>query len=246
MRDRLILIDGDLFAYRFAAAAETATDWGEGQWTYHADEGNAARNMEAAINGISTRLEAAKSVVCLTEGENFRKKVLPSYKSNRADVRRPMILDALRSFLKEFYETKSKPGIEADDVMGIIMTNPKLYPNMDKVIVSQDKDMKTIPGLLYRDGKMQVITNEEAFDNFLIQTLSGDQADGYAGCPTVGPVKATRIVEQAEDKWTAVVASFTKQGLTEDDALVQARCARILHHSDWNYKTQEPIFWSPK
>jgi hypothetical protein len=44
--NRLLLIDGDLLAYRTAAAAEKETDWGEGMMTLHADAGLAIDNME--------------------------------------------------------------------------------------------------------------------------------------------------------------------------------------------------------
>ena len=47
--------------------------------------------------------------------------------------------------------------------------------------------------------------------------------------------------------WDAVVEAFTfKAGLTEADALKQARLARILRWSDWNSETKTPILWSPK
>ena len=39
--------------------------------------------------------------------------------------------------------------------------------------------------------------------------------------------------------------AFEKKGLTEDDALLQARVARILRASDYDFKKKEPIMWTP-
>ena len=58
-----------------------------------------------------------------------------------------------------------KPGLEADDVCGLISTKPETQSN---VVVSNDKDLKTIPGLLYRpmSDEMLTVTEQEADKNF--------------------------------------------------------------------------------
>jgi hypothetical protein len=68
---RLLLLDGDLFAYRNAAGAEKPVDWGDGQWTLSADEGVAVDNLEAEINETAAQLhddhwDAVEIVVCLS------------------------------------------------------------------------------------------------------------------------------------------------------------------------------------
>ena len=65
------------------------------------------------------------------------------------------------------------------------------------IIVSDDKDMKTIPGKLYRpttDEQLD-ITEQEADKHFLMQVY-GDQADGYKGV-RIGPKKAEAILGPA-------------------------------------------------
>ena len=51
--------------------------------------------------------------------------------------------------------------------------------------MSDDKDMKTIPGRLYRpmSDELLEITAEDADRYFLTQVLTGDTADGYKGVP---------------------------------------------------------------
>ena len=75
--------------------------------------------------------------------------------------------------------------------------------------------------------------------------MAGDNTDGYAGCPTIGIKRATSIFEEKGYTWKAVVETFEEKGLTEADALVNARLARILTTEDFNHDTQQPILWTP-
>ena len=82
----------------------------------------------------------------------------------------------------------------------------------------------------------------------MYQTLVGDMTDGFAGCPSIGGVKASRILANKKDlpeMWEAVVKEYEKQGLDENYALTQARLARILRASDWDSKKKKPILWRP-
>jgi DNA polymerase-1 len=241
--NRLLLIDGDILAYRNAAAAEKETDWGDGMVTLHADAGLAIDNMDLDLATTREKLDADECVICLSDdGERFRAHLGFDYKAHRKSVRTPMVLAKLREHLRVAHQAKWKRGLEADDVMGIMSTNPKLYPEFEKVIVSIDKDMRTIPGRLYDGKELLTITREAADKWHLQQTLMGDKADGFPGCKGIGPVKAARIVEGG---WPAVLEAFIKAGHDETFALTMARLARILRHEDWNYKTQEPILWTP-
>ena len=87
--------------------------------------------------------------------------------------------------------------------------------------------------------------DNSAADRFhLYQTLVGDQTDNYKGCPGVGPVKAETALG-ANPTWASVVGCYEKAGLTEEDALVQARVARILRHGEYNKMTCEVKLWTP-
>ncbi len=77
------------------------------------------------------------------------------------------------------------------------------------------------------------------------QALVRDTTDGYKGCPVVGNVAAKKILEQEGDMWTNVVAAFTKAKLGPEEALVQARVARICRASDYSFKTKKVILWNP-
>lgn len=261
MTKRTILLDGDVVAYKFAISAERATDWGDGLWTLHAEAGPAVGKMQSFVELLQEALEADKVIVALSDRENFRKLILPTYKHNRKDVRKPMILGELREKLADVGPIVQRPTLEGDDVLGILATSPAAFKAMggvgEGIIASVDKDMKTIPGLHYNTGKPDEgvfsITLEQADYWHLFQTLTGDSTDGYAGCPGIGEKRAEAILfgdhppfGTPAEAWAAVVETYKKAKLTEDDALVQARVARILRASDYNFKTKEPILWSPK
>jgi DNA polymerase-1 len=267
MPKRTLLIDGDVLAYQKAASVERAINWnadeddtGENDvWTVSADLERARYAVDCWIAARIDELDADQIAIALSDDANFRKELLPSYKSNRKASRKPVIVRQVREYLVTQYGARIKPGLEGDDVLGILATNPKLYPG-EKIIVSIDKDMKTIPGLLVNTGSDEGIVkiSEEQADYWhLFQTLTGDQIDGYVGCPGVGPKKAAGLldlgdVSQYADRihrlralWEAIVAAYGKCGLTEQDALVQARVARILRHGDYDYKARRPILWTP-
>ena len=136
--------------------------------------------------------------------------------------------------------------------MGILATWDKYKPNMHKVIVSEDKDLLTIGAPIFNprtDEKIWTPTQQEAERFFMYQTLKGDITDGYSGLPSCGDVGANKILDKADEEgipyWEAVVAAFKKKGLTEQDALIQARCARILRAEDYNFKDKEVKLWEP-
>lgn len=257
---RTLLFDGDIFAYKAAAAAERATDWGDEIHTLHAYEKDGEEKMIRNIEKVMTDLKADAMVVALTDTqENFRKSILPTYKGNRKDVRKPLLLGHLKDHLRATYEVYDRPTLEADDILGILSTGQKIKG--EKIIVSIDKDLKSIPGLLYNDSKpmdgIVEVSEAEADYWHMMQTLTGDVTDGYSGCPGVGPKKAQLIIQDAlgkeaplEDQyasciWRAVVQTFVKAKLGEEEALRQARVARILRSSDYDFKVKRPILWVP-
>jgi DNA polymerase-1 len=146
------------------------------------------------------------------------------------------------SWVEDNWPSHRQATLEADDVMGILGS----APDIDTVIVSDDKDMKTIPGKLFRpnDGDLLDINLLEADRNFYSQTLTGDVTDGFAGCPKVGAVTAAKILGNRPD-WSLVENQFAKAGMSRDEAITQARMARILRVDDWDAKNEQVKLWEP-
>lgn len=217
--------------------------------------------------------DAIMCVSCASS-DGWRKQVLPSYKENRAHIQPPILREFLKQYVLDNYTAFARPTLEGDDIYGILMTHPTLVKG-NKIGCSMDKDMKTIPGEHYdlKHGKHFTITPAEAAYWHMLQTLTGDTTDGYKGCPGVGkvnaedfltnmakmvpvhrelkrgPRKGTVITEyeraDADSYWEIVLSLYHKAGLTEADALIQARVARICHASDYDFKTKQVILWNP-
>lgn len=243
---RHLLIDADVLAYKAACSVEQAIEWDEGYWTWHADYNEAQAKFEAEVERIQDTLEADKVTLCLTDDEaNFRLDILPTYKGNRK-VKKPLVLKAIRRCLIDERGAYVRPRLEGDDIMGILSTWKKFGKGEEKVIVSIDKDMKTIPGLYVRDTETDIEEIDETAADYwhLFQTLTGDTTDGYPGCPGIGPKKAEAMLEE-DPSWSTVVAAYEAKGLSETVALQNARVARILRASDYDFKNRKPRLWLP-
>lgn len=237
-----LLIDGDIILYQISSALEKSIHWGDDWWTLSVDFREAKAVIDQEITDLMTQLDADSVVIALSDPSlNFRKDIHPNYKGNRKGTRKPVVYVPLKEYLQDTHITATYSNLEADDVMGILSSTYK-----DAIIVSDDKDMKTIPGRLYRPcaDTLEDISIEEADRYHLTQTLTGDIVDGYKGCPGIGPKTAEKILK--EGTWDEVVAAYEKAGLTEEDALVQARLARILRIENWDPKTEEITLWNPK
>lgn len=246
-KQKRLLIDADIIAYKAAASAEKAINWYNGTWTLHAEESDVKVIIEEMIGSLLMRSGIKKCLLAITGKSNFRYGVLSSYKSNRKGTRRPMLLEFAKEYMNVVGEVKMYPTLEADDVLGILATTPSKY---QEVIWSGDKDLKTIPGyhIDHETGKICEITEHDANLKWMMQTLTGDTTDGYKGCPGSGPKDAEKVLSSAttlDEMWEATVARFAKAGLTEQDALQQARVSRILHAPDFDIPTGNVQLWKP-
>jgi DNA polymerase-1 len=246
-----LLIDADILLYRAAASVENEVEFEDDIWVLWTDENEAIEAFSLSVASLLERADTYGYLLCFSDSKNFRKDILPSYKGQRTQ-RKPMGFKSIRErLLKEYaHVVVSKPTLEADDCIGILATK---FPD-DYAIWSADKDLKQIPGKhLTEDGFVDV-SPEDADLFFYTQVLTGDTADNYKGCPGVGPVKAEALLrgkkhpqQNPEDisMWARVRTAYEAAGLTEEDALVQARVARILRHEDWDEKKQEVKLWVP-
>ena len=243
---RTLLIDADVLLYQYSTAVEEVYEWEPDRFTLSADAKEAKERLDIAVMELKDDLEADDFVMCLSDTENFRKVILPTYKSGRKKTRKPVCYLELKEYVQDVYRSRLLPGLEADDVLGILMTGRRIKG--EKIIVSIDKDLNTIEGLHYNpwkdDPEVYDVSKEEADYNHLFQTLTGDSTDGYSGCPGIGPKRAERILDDS-CTWASVVETYEKAGLGEEEALTQARVARILRKKEWNERRKEVRLWTP-
>jgi DNA polymerase-1 len=262
-----LLIDGDILVWRAAAAAQRDVDWGHNVYTSSADVHEAIGRLDSDIASLRSKLKATDLLIALSDPErenNWRRTVLPSYKSNRS-TRKPLVFFQCREHLEHAYRCATFPRLEGDDVVALYATGVTIPGR--RIVVSIDKDFLTVPCNLYNPGHPErgvvAISVLEADRAHAVQTLTGDPVDGYAGCPGVGKIKAERAIASVLVRadgaasggareswcrwgwWQEIVRLYQKAGLTEADALVQARVARILRAGEYNRKTGAVKLWEP-
>jgi DNA polymerase-1 len=249
--DRLLLVDADILCWR----AATSTP----------DLRSARKRLEALLQELTYALNADRMTLAISDRENWRRKIFPDYKSHRKAKKRPENLPRLFEYLAEHCDLRRAPGLEADDILGLLATGEPiggpLPQTAEKIVVSPDKDLRTIPGLLAR-GLRQIerISHRRAEQMHLRQCLVGDSADGYKGCPRVGEKTADQFFRDpfewvrrgknwvrrpSRRIWDGVVSLYAKAGLDETAALTQARVARILRAGEYDIETGAPRLWRP-
>ena len=236
-------IDADFIAYRAAQQAEIEIEWGEHLTTVQTDSNLAVDIFEREITSLRKRFSSDDVVLYFTWHTNFRKEVDPDYKGKRTK-RKPCGYKRLLDYCRSTYDCHELVGLEADDVLGIeCHTNPG-----DFILISPDKDFKQIACRQYDPLSKQerTVKLKEADAFFYRQVLTGDPVDGYKGLPGIGEVRASAILNKGKaDLWGAVVAAYEEKGLTEADAIHQARLARILRPGEYDFDNLKPLLWSP-
>ena len=233
-------IDADYYAYRRCQVNEVELDWGADVITIHSNFKEVVRGFQEDINQLKKRFDTDRVLLFFSDSKNFRKTIDPEYKGKRTK-RKPVGYKRLLEWCSNHYKTIRYDNIEADDALGL---ECHLDPR-DFILVSPDKDMKQISCNLFNGDELTYTTPEEADYWFWRQCLTGDPVDGYKGVPGIGAKGAEKILAKTEDPWQSVVASYEKAGLSLDDAIRNARLARILRPGEYNSTTKEPILWTP-
>jgi len=235
-----ILCDADFIVYKACAAAESEVDFGDDVILVTSNFSDAYRATKRELARIQDKFGALSTLILFfSDSINFRKKILPEYKGHR-NRKKPCGYKRIIEALKKEYKVIIKPTLEADDSMGIYATK---YPG--NCIVSPDKDMRQIPGQLYNFDEIFTVTFSEGARWHLIQTCAGDQTDGYGGISGIGVKRAISLFEDKGYSWETALNAFIERGHTEEEALINARLARILTAEDYDFKNRKPILWTP-
>ena len=236
-----LLIDADYIVYKSCAANETEIDFGEDLIVVTSNFSEAYGMVERELASIATDLGCFDdSILFFSDSINFRKSIDPDYKGHR-NRKKPCGYKRVINALKAEYPVVIMPTLEADDALGIYATKEEGH-----IICSPDKDMRQIPGQLYNlTDEVVTITAEEGRRWHLIQAMSGDQTDGYSGIPGIGIKRAEALLEANGATWQTVVDAFAAKDLDESVALQNARLAKILQVTDYDFTNQKPRLWTP-
>lgn len=242
------LIDADIVAYRAAAVSEDDIDWNDGFKGKTLSLQQALASAKHIVEDWTARARCKQSILCFTGNDNFRKSIFKLYKANRGGEK-PELFDSVVEWLKQTYQSYAVYRLEADDIMSIFATSEFVK---NAVIVSIDKDMRTVPARIFNPDKdLRPYFNKPAIADryWMTQVLTGDHSDNYKGIPGVGPKKAEKMLANVgnnlPDLWSAVVAAYEDHNLSANDAIVQAQLSRILRAEDYNKNTLEITLWHP-
>lgn len=244
-----LLIDGDVYIYRAAATCEKVINWDDDNYVNYASLSEAKVLFINTISELLNKFETKEYTIALSHYKNFRKEINPNYKANRKDKKPPMVYKPLRQWVEQEYNIFCREYLEGDDILGILATSKVIIKNTNKIIVSLDKDMKTLPCKYHnnRNDESIIVSEQEANYNHMLQTLTGDQTDNYKGLAGCGLKTAEKIISKDmsyRQMWQAVVEAYIKKGSSEQEALLNARMARILRNYDYDYERKKPILWS--
>jgi 5'-3' exonuclease len=236
-----LLIDADFIVYKCCAANESEIDWGDDVIVVSSRFSEAYEMVERELYKIAEDLGCFDdTILFFTDSVNFRKQIDPAYKGHR-NRKKPCGYRRVINKLKEEYSVVVMPQLEADDAIGIYATKEQGH-----IICSPDKDMRQIPGDLYDlSTGVVTITKKEGERWHYIQTLAGDQTDGYSGVPGFGIKRAATFFEENGYSWSSVVEAFKSKDLDESVALQNARLAKILQHTDYDFDTESVKLWTP-
>ena len=230
----VLLMDSDTFAFR-AASVTDGRQYIVGRlaFKYKADVVKYCKENDIPVEGIEPvfypepfehAVEALKATIGQainnakaylgkpivaefyhTGSKNFRKDILKEYKANRKDQRKPEHLGACKQYIAENNYEVTEEGLEADDLIGI-RAYELAAQGREYMIVTVDKDLRTIPGpfMDWVNIKFYTSSREEAMKFFYAQTIAGDNVDNIPGVSGLainkkGTGKAQKIIQTASE-----------------------------------------------
>ena len=221
---QIALIDGDMLCYRIGFACDNE------------NVSVATKTMNKFMDDLILKLPVTEWETFLTGKGNFRNDyaVTVPYKGNRAKLKKPVHLQALRDHLVKEWDADMSEGQEADDSISIRATTL----GDDGIIVSLDKDFDQVQGWHYNFVKddLYYVTAEEGLLNFYMQFLTGDRIDNIVGVKGIGPVKANKLLTLAEGDEEKMF-SICVEHLGYDRAVENGRLLYL--------RRQENEIWNP-
>lgn len=205
---KLLIIDGNAIMHRAFHAMPSIT-------TKSGEPINAVHGMASMLLKVITDLNPDLIMVAFDEKEKtFRQKELPSYQAQRPPLPDELAsqFEKARDFLKAAgIPIYSKPGFEADDVIGTIATKfdgEVVILTGDRDILQLVDDSKNIRLYMPIAGlsNAKLFGEAETFERMGVspkqipdyKALVGDASDNYFGVPGVGPKTASSLLAKYE------------------------------------------------
>ena len=212
------LIDADSLLYKCGFTFEEKTDWNEidlkiGDTTesdisYVSNLVEAKNAIDGLIENIKFKTGCDSIELWLTGKGNFRHTIVDDYKHNRVGARKPTDYDKLWDYLINQYKANIAEGYEADDMVVYLKTT---YPD-DYFLCAIDKDViyqTEGSHYNYNSDELIEVKYNDTIRFFYSQILTGDVVDGYKGVVGIGKVKASKILDEAEEIFNSSQSTTT-------------------------------------
>lgn len=201
---KLVLIDGNAILHRAYHALPPLT-------TRRGEPINAVYGLISMLLKVIADLKPEEIAICFDEKEpTFRKKEYKEYQAQRPQMENELSsqFEKARRVIEAFgMPIYSKPGFEADDVIGTLASQSK----EDVVIVTGDRDILQLvndkvkvymPVVGLSEGKL--MGKQETLEKMGVKpelipdykALVGDPSDNYPGVPGIGPKGAINLLNQ--------------------------------------------------
>jgi hypothetical protein len=162
------------------------------------------------ITDICNACASSKYTILLSGDGNYRDEIAKTkkYKGNRENVAKPQHYLYVRDLVLENRNTVMTVGVEADDAIGIMITE-----DPEAVVCTIDKDLNMLPGRHYNwgTGAMYNVGRTDSLYFFMKQLLTGDSTDNIPGIPGMGDKKAEALLLPMRDSPRAMFASVLEQ-----------------------------------
>lgn len=172
--------------------------------------------VDEAISNIITTSGASHYNIFVEKpfNNNFRKKIVKSYKKSRANKELPKFYNEIKEYLIGTWNAVGLGGYESDDVLISYYRRCKEeYPFTEVLIASMDKDLRQYPIKIFdtyynRFGEIYDITEDEADYNFWLQMIMGDVVDSISGVKGKGVKKAEVVLNGIKNRFIAVCRTY--------------------------------------
>jgi 5'-3' exonuclease len=168
--------------------------------------------VDDAISNIVAQSEATHYKVFVEHpfNNNFRKKIVRSYKQNRAGKPLPEFYNDIKSYLIGTWGGYGLGGYETDDVIiSSVRYIEDKYPFTDVVVATMDKDYAQYPITIFdtyyrRFGDIRNISLEQSNYSLWSQMITGDFGDNIKGVKGKGKVTAEKLLDGSKNAFISV------------------------------------------
>lgn len=208
---KLLLIDGNSMLFRgfYATCYGNILKTSDGIYT------NAVFAFSNMIFKAIDKLEPTHCAVAFDKGKHtFRHELADDYKAGRAKT--PDELVGQFSLVREFLSSASIPYFEYDDIEGddIIGSLSKMYPGVETVILTSDKDLlqliddsTTVYLMTKGISEMSEMNEKSLLEVFGVEPLQiielkalmGDSSDNIKGVKGIGQKTAVKLLNEYHD-----------------------------------------------